>query len=193
MTLDEHFNTKQEGCVVKARICILRNERIGDRVAEAQHANKDTIMPLTDVQEHHLLEPEQICEAFQQHFARLFRTSCRSERSLDFSVYLYSLPRLSTREAGSYERRITAANVRNAMSSYTGKVTRPVTRPGCSALRALLSYARLVWRRLYRHLLQLAVKHEYFRFYELRCSGTAKERSIAKFNPINLLSEKFED
>lgn len=51
------------------------------------------------------------CLAFEQHFARLFRTSDRRNNRADFNVYLNSLPRLSVIEAESCKRTITAMEV----------------------------------------------------------------------------------
>ena len=76
LVLDQFFNAKHEGCVVRARARALRHEGTKAvrwaRVAEAQRGNKATIRSLTDRHGLVLYGSEQVCAAFQRHFAELF-------------------------------------------------------------------------------------------------------------------------
>lgn len=86
---------------------------------EAQRSNKVTTWSLIDEREVKLLESGRVCEAFQQHFARLFDTAGGSERKMDFNAKLHSLPRLSVRGAKCWEKPVRAAYVRDVMAGCT--------------------------------------------------------------------------
>jgi hypothetical protein len=121
LVLDQFFDGKHEGCVVRAKARAQRQEGTKAvrwaRVAEAQRGNKATIRSLTDRDGRVLLESEQMCAAFQRHFAELFGARGVAEgEGVNFTTYLDGMPRLSDMDAEFCEMPITAEEIRNAMT-----------------------------------------------------------------------------
>lgn len=100
LALDQYFEAKQEGCVVRAKVRSLNGE--GTKAAQwtrvvEDKRNRPTIRSLMDKNGRELFESKQMHAAFQRHFASLFRMNGVA----DFGVCLDGLPQISTSEAGA--------------------------------------------------------------------------------------------
>lgn len=83
-------------------------------MAEKQRCNKTTIKSLTDEQKRELLEIDRMCEAFQQHFPRLYKT--RGAPDAEWT----KVPTCIACHDSRQERTITAADIWNVMARCAG-------------------------------------------------------------------------
>lgn len=88
-------------------------------MAEVQCGNKIMIQSLTDWDKYKHSDSRQMCEAFYQHFARLFTESGEVEYMVDFNPYLNSLLCRSTVDTEHFERKITSVKIQDALIDCT--------------------------------------------------------------------------